>query len=805
MPRNRSHNKEFLKITEGKEKEHSSRTNKYSQLEEALNRSEEQLRQSQKLEAVGLLAGGIAHDFNNLLTAISGYSDLTLKRMGPDDPLRHNIKEIRDAGDRAAALTSQLLAFSRKQVLKPRVHNLNDVITDIEKMLRRLIRENIEFRTILDPELENIKVDPGQMEQVIMNLVLNARDAMPNGGSLSIETRNVYLDEEYVGDHMAIPPGAFVRMTVTDTGEGINEAIRPRIFEPFFTTKPVGEGTGLGLSTVHGIIKQSGGDIMVYSKVDGGTTFEIYLPRIDEDLHRSDSVTLDTESYSGTETVLVVEDEEIVRNLVYEILTSSGYSVLEAASGKAALSICETYSETIHIMLTDVVMPRMSGVELATYVAKLRPQIKILFMSGYTDESIVPFGILDSGGEFIEKPFTPNGLISKIKEALKKKSKPSLESRESRKLILEPRKGKKEFESLKKSTLLRSVRVLVVDDESSMSALLRDVLEGLGCEVELASSSIYALDIVREFNAEIIISNYNLSGIDGLQTLRDLHEILPSAILILITDHPDTSKVRKHFREFEFDVLRKPISIFELQRGLEQAVQRRDAIKREKRHGDFLSIVSHELREPLQAPLSILDNLLAGTYGPVDGKQRDRLLRVSQGIRTEKRLVNNLLDLSYIESGRFEIRKVDTSFRNVLKEVIESLEMKASGQQIGIVWDLPKNLYYTSIDVDQIKQALSNVLVNAINHTSAGKVVTVKIRRRVDKIICSIQNEGDGIPAQFLENVFDKLFQVPSSRSNKGLGIGLFITKEIIQAHGGEITAQSKLGKGATFTITLPV
>ncbi len=378
----------------------------------------EQLRQSQKMEAVGVLAGGIAHDFNNLLTAINGYSDLTLRKMKADDPLRHNVEEVKKAGDRAAELTSQLLAFSRKQVLKPRVHSLNSVIENIEKMLRRIIRENIELRTVLDPILGNVKADPGQVEQVIMNLAVNARDAMEEGGTLAIETQNVYLDEDYVSQNLTIAPGPFVRLTVTDTGSGMDEITKRHIFEPFFTTKEVGKGTGLGLSMVYGIVKQSGGDIMVYSELGHGTTFKIYLPRVEEDVDKPKWIGDREKTYVGSETILLVEDEEIVRNLVRAILTESGYNVLEANSGKAALEVCSSYDKPIHLLLSDVIMPKMSGSALKDEVVKILPDIKVLFMSGYTDDSIANRGVFDEAIAFIEKPFTRDSLGRKVREVL---------------------------------------------------------------------------------------------------------------------------------------------------------------------------------------------------------------------------------------------------------------------------------------------------------------------------------------------------------------------------------------------------
>jgi PAS domain S-box-containing protein len=379
---------------------------------------EEQFRQSQKLEAIGHLAGGIAHDFNNLLTVINGYGDLALRKLKEDDPARDNIREIRVAGDRAAGLTGQLLAFSRKQVLQPIVLNLNVVIEGLEKMLRRIIRESIIFRITLDPNLGNVKADLGQIEQILMNLAVNARDAMMKGGTLTIETQNVFLDEDYVSQHLEIVPGPFVRVTITDTGDGMDEQTRLRIFEPFFTTKERGKGTGLGLSTVYGIVKQSGGDIMVYSELNHGTTFKIYFPRVDEDIMPYTRGQLENADNSGTETILLVEDEDMVRNLAGSILTSYGYKVMAAASGSEAIEIVNAYDNTIHLLLTDVIMPGMGGSELRKNMIRQRPGIKVLFMSGYTDDTVGHSGVLEAGCAFIEKPFTPDSLARKVREVL---------------------------------------------------------------------------------------------------------------------------------------------------------------------------------------------------------------------------------------------------------------------------------------------------------------------------------------------------------------------------------------------------
>jgi PAS domain S-box-containing protein len=379
---------------------------------------EEQLRQVQKMEAVGRLAGGIAHDFNNLLSVIIGYGDLTLRKLPEESPLRRSVEEIKKAGERAAALTRQLLAFSRKQVLQPKVINLNDVVVEMEKLLRRLIGEDIELRAALEPGLGSVKVDPGQIEQVLMNLCVNARDAMPRGGKLTIGTENVYLDEEYTAHHVSVAPGRYVMLAVSDTGTGMDEQTRARIFEPFFTTKEAGKGTGLGLSMVYGIVRQSGGYIWVYSEVGRGTSFKIYLPRTDEGAQEYREPPGPAEGLAGTETILLTEDDELVRAMTHAILSDHGYRVLAAANGEAALSVCERTEGPIHLLITDVVMPGMSGRELAERLARLRPEMRVLFMSGYTDDAIVHHGVLNEGINFIQKPFSPDALARKVREVL---------------------------------------------------------------------------------------------------------------------------------------------------------------------------------------------------------------------------------------------------------------------------------------------------------------------------------------------------------------------------------------------------
>ncbi|MEK6779610.1 MAG: ATP-binding protein [Candidatus Deferrimicrobiota bacterium] len=378
-----------------------------------------QLLQSQKMEAIGKLAGGVAHDFNNMLTAIDGYSELLLSRLGEDSPLSADVMEIRKAGDRAAALTRQLLAFSRMQVLQPKVLDLNDLVANIQKMLVRLIGEHIELLTIPGGSLGRVKADAGQIEQVLLNLVVNARDALPKGGRITIETSNETLDSgDFPDKRMNGRPGPYVMLAVADNGTGMDEKTMERIFEPFFTTKEKGKGTGLGLATVYGIVKQSGGYIWVNSKPGQGTTFKIYLPRVDEEAVEEATRPSPPAEAGGTETVLVVEDMEMVRTLVHEVLTRSGYTVLEATNGGEALALCGQRVEPIHLLLTDMIMPGMTGTELAARLRPLRPGIKVLFMSGYTEFGTIDNAGLPAGSFFIQKPFTTVNLARKIRETM---------------------------------------------------------------------------------------------------------------------------------------------------------------------------------------------------------------------------------------------------------------------------------------------------------------------------------------------------------------------------------------------------
>jgi signal transduction histidine kinase/CheY-like chemotaxis protein len=377
-----------------------------------------QLQQAMKMEAVGRLAGGIAHDFNNILTVITGNIELAKLNLMPSDPLMDHLNEVSQASESAASLTRQLLVFSRRQIIEPKVLNLNDLVENLQKMLGRIIGEDIALQTNLSPELYPVKIDPGQFEQVLVNLAVNARDAMPEGGTLVIETRTLELSQEYCAQHSPLQPGAFVLLAVSDTGHGMSQAVKDRLFEPFFTTKPMGQGTGLGLATIFGAVKQAGGSIEVYSEVNLGTAFKIYLPGVEEQAEKLVVPRYALKMPTGHETVLLVEDEASVRELGQRVLKRLGYRVLVAANGGEAFMIAEKHSDDIDLLMTDVIMPGMNGHELAQRLRTIHPEMKVLFTSGYTEDVIVHHGVLEKEIEFIGKPYNIGSLARKLREVL---------------------------------------------------------------------------------------------------------------------------------------------------------------------------------------------------------------------------------------------------------------------------------------------------------------------------------------------------------------------------------------------------
>ncbi len=498
-------------------------------------RLEEELRQSQKMEAVGLLAGGIAHDFNNVLNVIIGYSKLLLQKLPPGDRTYRQIEEICKAGERAAGLTQQLLAFSRKQILQPRIVNFADTLLEMDHLVRRVIGEDIEVATQIHGDLARVKIDPSQIQQVILNLAVNARDAMPEGGKLTLELSNTELDASYAGIH-DVAPGSYVMLAVSDNGCGMTPEVRQRAFEPFFTTKDVGSGTGLGLATVYGIVRQSGGHIWLYSEQGIGTTFKMFFPSVDT---REEPVSSEGSDIAprGTETILVVEDDPGVRVLVEEILDSIGYRILTAEDGNSALRAAEQHSGKIDLLITDVVLPRMGGKEIASRLSALRPGIKVLFMSGYTGHSAVQHGTLDSDVNFLPKPFSPDALCDKVRAVLTSRT--------------------------------RIRRILVVDDEPAIRELLAETLNSSGFHTSTAKDGSEAIRHVRANPVDLMITDLVMEGAEGIELIRTLRKDYPQLKIIAISGTFGTD-ILNAARALGADAtLRKPLSQEDLLSSIE--------------------------------------------------------------------------------------------------------------------------------------------------------------------------------------------------------------------------------------------
>jgi PAS domain S-box-containing protein len=520
---------------------------------------EDQFRQAQKMEAVGRLAGGVAHDFNNLLTIINGYGEVVLGGLPADDPTRALIREVLAAGKRAAGLTRQLLAFSRKTILEPKVLDLNAVVADVDKMLRRILGEDIQMAVVADPEAGAVKADPGQIEQVLLNLVVNARDAMPQGGRLTIEVRNVDLDETYARDHAEVRPGPHVMLAVTDTGCGMDAATMARIWEPFFSTK--GErGTGLGLATVYGIIKQSGGHVAVYSELGRGTTFKVYLPCVDKRPLPVKSSTSLAVMPRGHETVLLVEDADGVRALARHILRSCGYTILEASDGVEAVRLAEQHGKPIDLLVTDVVMPRMAGREVAERLAALHTGVKVLFLSGYTDDAVVRHGILEAQVAFLQKPFSPAALATKVREVLDQPEPPARASREE---AVEGNRAE--------GGLWSPIHILLVDDHSILRTGIRKMLQKLpGVEVVAeAGDGREALALVGDHHPDIVFMDIAMEGLNGLEATARLTKEAPDVRVIMLSMHADEEHVWKALRAGAAGYLLKHADAAEVQLALQ--------------------------------------------------------------------------------------------------------------------------------------------------------------------------------------------------------------------------------------------
>ncbi len=514
----------------------------------ALQRADVQLRQSQKMEAVGKLAGGIAHDFNNLLTAILSFSEFVTKTMDPSDQAYHDMMEVTDAAQRAAELTSQLLAFSQQRTIEPKVVNLNQKVRALERMLERLLTEEIELVAHLDAVAGTIRVDVTALEQIVVNLAVNAKDAMPRGGRLVIETALVTLDDSYgAAKGAVIPPGEYVTLSLSDTGLGMDDKTQQHIFEPFFTTKEIGRGTGLGLSTVYGIVKQAGGFIWVYSELGKGTTFRVYFPKIDAPTTKVRS-SVEQAVPTGSETVLVVEDDDRIRRLCVRALSPLGYRVIVAASGAEALELCEREAGAVDLLLTDVVMPRMSGKQLALRLGQMCPEVKVMFMSGYTPNVIVHHGVVDDGVVLLQKPFTIDGIGRKVREVLDSDA------------------------YFARELATRIFQVLLVEDDVGVQAQVKGLLDSR-CELTLAQTGEEALARIKSAPPDVVICACRLNGILGSELYHSVRALNPHLVdrFLFIASHADGAKVDL-LGGIDRPLLRKPLADDEFRDELEVAL-----------------------------------------------------------------------------------------------------------------------------------------------------------------------------------------------------------------------------------------
>ena len=510
---------------------------------------EEQLRQAQKMDAVGRLAGGVAHDFNNLLTIILGECELSLEGLRPDGPMFSSFEEIKKAGERAALLTAQLLMFSRKQLFEPTTFSLNEIMNGMSSMFQRLIGEDVELKMRPAADLAFVTADRGQIEQVLVNFVVNARDAMPEGGTIVVESSNVELDPDYAVTHASVSPGKYVMLAVSDTGTGMSDEVKARLFEPFFTTKEPGKGTGLGLATSDGIIRKFGGHIDVYSKVGTGTTMKVYLPVSAAAGKIIESRNVQA-SARGHETILVVEDEASVRAIAARMLSALGYTVLIAADGDEALRLLSGHPETVHLLLTDVVLPKMSGRELAELVRAMRPKIKVLFASGYTDDVILQHRLIQHDIALLNKPYTAESLARKVRETLSQ----------------EPPEA------------ANTIRVLIVDDDPTFCRLMRKRLESLGkYEVDICTDSATALDRAKEFRPDVVLLDFMMPGLSGPQVAEQLTDdpATMNTPFIYITAMSTGEGARKSRDLIAGNFIAKPVDLISLTLVIDTVLQLR--------------------------------------------------------------------------------------------------------------------------------------------------------------------------------------------------------------------------------------
>jgi len=777
---------------------------------------EAQLLQAQKMEAIGQLSGGIAHDFNNILTAIMGYASLLKSKTKQDAVLQSYVDQVLTASTRAKNLTKNLLAFSRRQVLNPRPVNVNEIITSLEKMLIQLIREDIQLKTLLTPEDLPIMADSGQIEQILINLVTNARDAMPQGGDLTIETTLCDISEKYAGQHLFAKQGRHACISITDTGTGMDEKTKGKIFEPFFTTKEVGRGTGLGLSIVYGIIKQHNGSINVYSEPGLGTTFRIYFPVIEAKPDEKRPQEL-PEPKGGTETLLLAEDDADVRNLTRTILAEAGYTVLEAVDGEDAIKVFTEHQDAIQLVLLDVIMPKKNGKEVHNWIKKARPGAKVLFMSGYSADVIFKKGVLEEGLNLITKPATPHELLGKVREVLDKQSEYEKKiGAEEPKVISEPASSEEREKERTEAPVTKSKRegfVLVVDDDPHVLEYVSLLLEENGYATYICSNARDALDKLKDTRIDVVLTDIVMPGTSGLELLETIHSADPEMPVILVTAYADLSKAVESVKKGAYDFIMKPYEPEQLLRSLDKAVRYRRLVRLEKEYQNKLEEFNKDM-ETLVAERSM--NLMAQTVA-----DRVRNPATVIGLACKKIMDKEVSgDLKkYVGFIRAESDKLETivkNFQNLLgsrrsvfgyedvneavKNVIPLIEKESAAKGVKLVLHLSEQPLKINMQKDLWRIAVQHVLRNAIEATPAGGEVIVTTTAENDKVALSVVDTGNGIPQQELEMIFDPFYSTKAHR----YGMGLPLVKQVVSEHLGEITITSELGRGTLFRMVFP-
>ncbi len=776
---------------------------------------EGQLLQAQKMEAIGQLSGGIAHDFNNILTAIMGYASLMKSKTKQDAVLQSYVDQVLTASTRARNLTKNLLAFSRRQVMNPRPVNVNEVVTSLERMLIQLIREDIQLKLLVTDENLTIMADSGQIEQILINLVTNARDAMPQGGSLTIETKQVDMDAEYGKKHLFAKEGRYACISVTDTGIGMDEKTKEKIFEPFFTTKEIGRGTGLGLSIVYGIIKQHNGNINVYSEPGLGTTFRIYFPMIESKPEEQRPQEL-PEPKGGTETLLLAEDDADVRNLTRTILAEAGYTVLEAVDGEDAIKVFAEHQDAIRLVLLDVIMPKKNGKEVHNWIRKTRPGAKVLFMSGYSADIIFKKGVLEEGLNLITKPATPHELLGKVREVLDKQSEYEKKiGADGPKVISEPAppgEGEKE----KTAAPVKGKRegsVLVVDDDPHVLEYVSLLLEESGYAAHVCSNARDALDGLKDTRVDVVLTDIVMPGTSGLELLEAIHASDPEMPVILVTAYADLGKAVESVKKGAYDFIMKPYEPEQLLRALDKAVRYRRLVGLEKEYQNKLEEFNKDM-ETLVAERSM--NLMALTVA-----DRVRNPATVIGLACKKIMDKEVSgDLKkYVGFIRAESDKLETivkNFQNLLgsrrsvfgyedvneavKNVIPLIEKESAAKGVKLLFHFSEQPLKINMQKDLWRIAVQHVLRNAIEATPAGGEVVVTTTAENDKVVLSVADTGNGIPQQELEMIFDPFYSTKAHR----YGMGLPLVKQVVSEHLGEINLTSELGKGTIFRMMFP-